>query len=186
MVAGKVSLLSLHQRAFLFSTHHAHGGTFLPTLTKRIRDSCRICAVPSWPMREKERERKIDREREREAEKTREQGPRAQPSPQRDRSANPDFRKPSNFGGGRDERGEGSGDASEEGPRAQPSRQIPYHLLSSILFYLVICRLSAFFMRFLHEFTCDFGVGRHCSMHTPHRIGPHALGLGPPGWLQLR
>ena len=66
MVAGKVSLLSLHQRAFLFSTHHAHGGTFLPTLTKRIRDSCRICAVPSWPMRESEKERKIDRERERE------------------------------------------------------------------------------------------------------------------------
>ena len=111
MVAGKVSLLSLHQRAFLFSTHYAHGGTFLPTLTKRIRDSCRICAVPSWPMREKERERKIDREREREAEKTREQGPRAQPSPQRDRSANPDFRKPSNFGGGaemKEERDQGT------------------------------------------------------------------------------
>ena len=145
MVAGKVSLLSLHQRAFLFSTHHAHGGTFLPTLTKRIRDSCRICAVPSWPMREKERERNIDREREREAEKTR-----------------------------------------EEGPRAQPSRQIPYHLLSSILLYLVICRLTAFFMRFLHEFTCDFHVGRHCSMHTSHSISPHALVLSPPGWLQLR
>ena len=40
----------------------------MPTLTKRIRDSCRICAVPSWPMREKEKERKIDRERERKRE----------------------------------------------------------------------------------------------------------------------
>jgi hypothetical protein len=49
-------------------------------------------------MREKERERKIERERE--AENTREEGPRAQPSPQRDRPADPDFRRRSNFGGG--------------------------------------------------------------------------------------
>ena len=187
MVAGKVSLLSLHQRAFLFSTHHAHGGTFLPTLTKRIRDSCRICAVPSWPMREKEKERKIDRERERE--KQRKLGSKDRgPSPVHSAIALQTLISEGapTFGGAEMKEREGSGDASEEGPRAQPSRQPPCHLLSSILFYLVTCRLSAFFLRFLHEFTCDFGVGRHCSMHTPHSISPHALALSPPGWLQLR
>ena len=47
-VTGKVPPLSLHKCAFPFSTHHAHGGTFLPTLGKRIRNSRGICAVPSW------------------------------------------------------------------------------------------------------------------------------------------
>ena len=63
-------------------------------------------------MRENERED----DREREAEKTREEGPRAQPSPQRDRPADPDIRRRSNWGAEMKER------EREQGTRARKDR----------------------------------------------------------------